>query len=177
MAQGRTDRPGWSEAELAAIERANPRGMTVTQIVEAFVARGDRLTEATFRKYVQIGLLPRSRRVARKGKRRGSQGLYPATVVRQIDEIRRLMGQGYTMDEISREFLFIRGDLEELSRQLTKIEGAIEKVLASREEDEVDELTERQLEEAKALGRDLLGRLEGIEKRMSMRARMARAVV
>ena len=87
------------------------------------------------------------------------------------------MAQGYTMDEISREFLFIRGDLEELSRQLTKIEGAIEKVLASREEDEVDELTDRQLEEAKALGRDLLARLEGIEKRMSMRARMARAVV
>ncbi len=151
--------------------------MTVQQIVEAFVSRGLRLTEATFRKYVQLGLLPRSVRVARKGKRRGSHGLYPATVVRQIDEIRRLMAQGYTMDEIQREFLFIRGDLEELSRQLDKIDAVIRRVLASRGETETDELTERQLAEARSLGRELLGRLEGIEKRMSLRARMARAVV
>ena len=177
MVEGRTARTAWSAAELASIEGENPSGMTVQQIVEAFVSRGDRLTEATFRKYVQLGLLPRSKRVARKGKRRGSQGLYPTSVVRQIDEIRRLMAQGYTIDEIQREFLFIRGDLEELGRQLVRIETAIRKVLAARDDGEVDELTERQLGEARALGRELLGRLEGIEKRMSLRARMARAVV
>ena len=174
MSEGRKAK-AWSEAELAAIERANPEGMTVQRIVDAFAARGDRLTEATFRKYVQVGLLPRSVRVARKGKRRGSQGLYPATVVRQIDEIRRLMRQGHTIGEIQREFLFIRGDLEELSRQLNRVDKAIRAVLASR--GDVDELTERQVEEARDLGRDLLVRLEAIEKRMSMRARMARAVV
>ncbi|MCB9591249.1 MAG: hypothetical protein H6719_00840 [Sandaracinaceae bacterium] len=151
--------------------------MTVQQIVEVFVGRGGRLTEATFRKYVQVGLLPRSVRVARKGKRRGSQGLYPATVVRQIDEIRRLMAQGHTMEEIQREFLFIRGDIEELSRNLEKIEAAIQRVIASRGADENDELAERQLAEATAMGRELVGRLEAIEKRMSLRARMARAVV
>lgn len=172
-------RDGWSEQELVAIERAHPQGMTVQQIVEAFTARGGKLTEATFRKYVQLGLLPRSVRVARKGKRRGSQGLYPATVVRQIDEIRRLMGQGYTMDEIQREFLFVRGDLEELTRRLDKIFAAVEGVLAQRERegDAVDALAKKHLDEAKQLGVELMGRLEGIEKRMSLRARMARAVV
>lgn len=178
MADSRTTRDGWSEADLAAIEEANPRGMTVQQIVEAFTAKGQKLTEATFRKYVQLGLLPRSVRVARKGKRRGSQGLYPATVVRQIDEIRRLMSQGYTMDEIQREFLFIRGDLEELGRQLERIYAAVEDSLATRRrEGAADAFAEKQLEEARGLGRQLVDRLEGIEKRMSLRARMARAVV
>jgi GTP1/Obg family GTP-binding protein len=157
MGDPRAAREGWSE--------------------EDFAARGEKLTEATFRKYVQLGLLPRSVRVARKGKRRGSQGLYPAGVVRQIDEIRRLMGQGYTMEEIQRELLFVRGDIEELARQLERIYGAIEGVLAKRRRDAVDELSAKQLEEAKELGRELLGRLEGIDKRMSLRARMARAAV
>jgi DNA-binding transcriptional MerR regulator len=178
MADSRTGRGGWSEAELAAIEEAHPRGMTVQQIVEAFAAKGEKLTEATFRKYVQLGLLPRSVRVARKGKRRGSQGLYPATAVRQIDEIRRLMSQGYTMDEIQREFLFLRGDLEALSRQLERIYAAVEEVLSSGGDDgAVDPFAAKQLAEARELGGDLLSRLEGIEKRMSMRARMARAAV
>jgi DNA-binding transcriptional MerR regulator len=177
MAEPKGARDGWSEQDLAAVERAHPRGMTVQEIVEVFAGRGEKLTEATFRKYVQLGLLPRSVRVARKGKRRGSQGLYPATVVRQIDEIRRLMGQGYTMDEIQREFLFIRGDIEELTRQLDRIYAAVETVLVERKRDGVDGFAGKQLEEARQLGRALLDRLEGIEKRMSMRARMARAAV
>lgn len=176
MADPKGARDGWSEEDLATIERAHPRGMTVQEIVEVFAGRGEKLTEATFRKYVQLGLLPRSVRVARKGKRRGSQGLYPATVIRQIDEIRRLMGQGYTMEEIQREFLFIRGDIEELTRQLDRIYAAVETVLAERRRD-VDGFAAKQLEEARELGRALLDRLEGIEKRMSMRARMARAAV
>ena len=175
MAEGH-GRSNWTDAELAAVEGAHPEGMTVQQIVEAFAARGDRLSEATFRKYVQVGLLPRSVRVARKGKRRGSQGLYPAGVVRQIDAIRRLMGQGHTMEEIQREFLFIRGDLEELARQIDKIEATVQRVLTSRG-GERDALAERKLEEARALGRELVARFEAIETQMSLRARMARAVV
>jgi len=169
-----TTREGWSEEDLVAVEQAHAVGMTVQQIVEAFGGRGEKLTEATFRKYVQLGLLPRSVRVGRKGQRRGSQGLYPATVVRQIDAIRRLMAQGYTMDEIQREFLFVRGDIEELNRKLDGIWKAVEKALG---EAPVDAFALKQLREAQELGAQLLARLEGIEKRMSMRARMARAAV
>lgn len=169
---------GWTEEELSAIERDNAEGMTVQRIVEAFAARGDRLTEATFRKYVQLGLLPRSRRVARGGKKRGSQGLYPASVVRQIDEIRRLMSAGYTMEEIQRDFLFIRGDIDSMRRQLDRIVASIEEAMAARASDaELDEFAAHEVAAVKDLGQQLLSRLERIENRMSMRARMARAVV
>lgn len=177
MLEAKVVRDGWSEEELAAVESAHPRGMTVQQIIEKLAARGEKLTEATFRKYVQLGLLPRSVRVARKGKRRGSQGLYPASVIRQIDEIRRLMAQGHTMEEIQREFLFIRGDIEELGHKLDKIYRAIEGVLREREGAAADYLEAKQLDDVKSAGRELMARLEGIEKRMSMRARMARAAV
>ncbi|MDQ3033533.1 MAG: helix-turn-helix domain-containing protein [Myxococcota bacterium] len=144
------------------------------QIVDFYGQIGDRLTEATFRKYVQLGLLPRSVRVGRKGKHKGSQGLYPATVIRRIDTIRRLMSQGYTIDQIQREFLVVSGDVEELTRNLERVVSAIERLLADRGG---DALAERQLDEARALGAALLVKLGEIEQRMSMRARMARAAV
>src|SRR5687767_11072551 len=95
--------------------------MSVQQIVEVLGAVGERLTEATFRKYVQLGLLPRSVRVGKKGKHRGSQGLYPATCVRQVQLIRRLMQQGFTIEEIQTRFLFLRGDLDALRGQLERV--------------------------------------------------------
>ena len=97
----------WSEDELAALEAAHAEGLSTQQVVELFGRKGEPLSEATFRKYVQLGLLPRSVRVGRKGKHRGSQGLYPATIVRQIQLVRRLMAQGHTIQDIQREFLFV----------------------------------------------------------------------
>jgi hypothetical protein len=165
---------GWSEAALQAFERAHPNGLAVQQIVDAFGQAGDHLSEATFRKYVQLGLLPRSVRVGRKGKHKGSQGLYPATVIRRVDTIRRLMSQGYTIDQIQREFLVVSGDVEELNRNLERVVTGIERLLVERGG---DALAERQLDEARALGAALLKKLDEIEQRMSMRARMARAAV
>lgn len=165
---------GWSEDTLQALERAHPQGLAVQQIVEAFGQIGDRLSEATFRKYVQLGLLPRSVRVGRKGKHKGSQGLYPTTVIRRIDTIRRLMSQGYTIEQIQREFLVVSGDVEELTRNLDRVVTSIERLLAERGG---DALAERQLDEARALGAALIRKLDEIEQRMSMRARMARAAV
>lgn len=176
MVDGRDERSegGLSEDKLASFERVHSRGVTVQQIIEAFGAGGTTLTEATFRKYVQIGLLPRSVRVGRKGKSRGSQGLYPATVVRRIDAIRRLMGQGYTIDQIQREFLFVRGELEELGRILDRLYASLERALEARGG---DELAAHKLAEAREVGADLTRRLDEIEQRMSMRARMQRAHV
>ena len=159
---------------LSSIEQANPAGLTSAEILDVFARHGIPLSEATLRKYVQLGLLPRSVRVGRKGKHRGSQGLYPASVVRRIDGIRRLMSQGYTIEEIQREFFFVRGDVEELTRNLEKVWGSIEQLLERRGG---DALAERQLAEARALGVQLTEKLDAIEQRMSMRARMARAAV
>lgn len=165
---------GWSEESLQAFERAHPEGLAVQQIVDAFAQQGDRLTEATFRKYVQLGLLPRSVRVGRPGKHRGSQGLYPTTILRRLDSIRRLMSQGYTIEEIQREFLFVRGDVEELTRCMARTWASIERQLEGRSG---DALAQKQLEDARALGAELLTKLDAIEQRISMRARMARAAV
>ena len=168
----------WSDQELEKIERAHAEGMSVQQIVETFTAHGARLTEATFRKYVQLGLLPRSVRVGRKGKHRGSQGLYPATAVRQIDHIRRLMHQGFTMEEIQKEFLFVRGDIDALSRQLKRVYQAIEEAVHEQARQGAEDVgVGGALNEARELGRELVQKLETIERRLTMRARMARAAV
>ena len=169
---------GWTEDKLQALEAAHPEGLNVQQIVDLFTNLGERLTEATFRKYVQLGLLPRSHRVGMKGKHRGSQGLYPTTVVRQIDQLRRLMSSGFTIDEIQREFLFVRGDIGALEKQLERVLAGLEKAREERgREGAADELSARELAEAKTLAAELVTKLVGVERRLSMRARMARAAV
>ncbi|MGQ0504333.1 MAG: MerR family transcriptional regulator, partial [Myxococcaceae bacterium] len=67
--------------QIDRVERDFPNGVPSKVILEIFRPKGVRLSEATFRKYVQAGLLPRSRRVGQKGKHRGSQGLYPVESV------------------------------------------------------------------------------------------------
>ena len=169
---------GWTEEKLQALELAHPEGLSVQQIVDLFTHQGERLTEATFRKYVQLGLLPRSHRVGMKGKHRGSQGLYPTTVVRQIDQLRKHMSSGFTIDEIQREFLFVRGDIGALEKQLERVLAGLEKAREERgREGATDELSVRELVEAKALAAELVKKLEAVERRLSMRARMARAAV
>ncbi|MBC7174313.1 MAG: hypothetical protein H5U40_17845 [Polyangiaceae bacterium] len=173
-----TEPGGWSEEELLAVEARFPDGMSVQQVVEIVTGRGARLTEATFRKYVQLGLLPRSVRVGRKGKHRGSQGLYPASVIRQIDHVRRLMAQGFTMEEIQKEFLFVRGEIVALGRKLERIYAVIDEALAERTSEEGgDPLAQRALDDARHAGEELMRRLTDIERRLSMRARMAKAAI
>jgi hypothetical protein len=170
--------PVWSEAELAALERDHPEGLSTQQVVHLFAGRPEPLSEATFRKYVQLGLLPRSVRVGRKGKHRGSQGLYPATVVRQIELVRRLMAQGYTIQEIQQEFLVIGSDIDSLARQLERVLEAVSSAVERRGAGErADEVIARAVSEARSLAGDLIGRLRAIEGRLAMRARMARAAV
>src|ERR1700757_5442860 len=98
--------------EFDALEQQYPQGISATQIVAFFAPRGVKLAQATFRKYVQLGLFPRSRRVGEKGKHRGSRGLYPATAIRRISLIKSLMDEGMTLEEIRRSFIFFRGQLD-----------------------------------------------------------------
>src|SRR6188508_3837379 len=102
--------------EIARIEKENAGGLTAKAILEIFAPRGVALSEATFRKYVQAGLLPRSRRVGRKGKHRGSQGLYPVEAVRRINVIKKMMAEGQTLEEIKRSFIFFANHIDQLER-------------------------------------------------------------
>lgn len=165
-----------SEEDLGRLEAAHPEGLSTQDVVEFFAERGARLSEATFRKYVQLGLLPRSVRVGRKGKHRGSRGLYPATVVRQIDLIRRLMARGHTIPEIRGEFLSLRTDVDDLVQRLERVLGALDRGTVGAEGG-ADEFVARAVSEARALADALVAKLRDIERRLSMRARMARAAV
>lgn len=151
---------------------AQPDGLSVQQIVEACAASGEKLTEATFRKYVQLGLLPRSVRVGKKGKHRGSQGLYPVSIVRQVQLIRRLMAQGFTIEEIQTRFLFVRGDIDALEREIERMLSQL-----ARAPEHTDALIRREVEEAQRLSAALLEKLRDIERRISAQARMERAAV
>lgn len=169
---------GHSEGELSKLENEHPDGLSTQQVVELFANRGERLSEATFRKYVQLGLLPRSVRVGRKGKHRGSQGLYPVSVVRQIDLIRGLMARGYTIGEIQKEFLFLGVDIENVNKQLSQLMSSIEQAINDDDKGGTsDEVVGRALMDVRELSGALVGRLREIERRLAMRARMARAAV
>src|SRR5512142_2833392 len=107
--------------EIARVEREHAAGITSGEVVRLFESRGARLSAATFRKYVQLGLLPRSRRVGRKGKHTGSTGLYPASVVRRIAVIKRMMAEGYTVDDIRGSFVTLRNRLEDVEKGLEEL--------------------------------------------------------
>jgi DNA-binding transcriptional MerR regulator len=165
------------EKELDALERAHPEGLTAAQVVEVFQARGHKLSEATFRKYVQLGLLPRSRRVGRKGKHQGSMGLYPATAVRRVNAIKRMMAEGQTIQEIQGSFLKYKDEIEALERGLKDVFSGFERELRSPEFDAARRKTlSREIEDAKKLAGDLVGRIETLERQIvSPLERAARA--
>lgn len=159
----------FSDDELSRIEREHGEGLTSEQIVDLFTRRNLRFTEATLRKYVQLGLLPRSRRVAIAGAQRGSQGLYPASVVRRVQHLKQLLAH-YTIEEIQREFLFVRGDIEELSEALERVFSAL--ASAAKPLSDTDRAVLRELTEAKTLAAELMAKLSSVETRLSMRARL-----
>jgi DNA-binding transcriptional MerR regulator len=110
-----------TDTEIEQVERSRPTGITSGEVVRLFEARGARLSASTFRKYVQLGLLPRSRRVGRKGKHTGSTGLYPVAVVRRIALIKRMMAEGYTVEDIRGSFVTVRNRLEDVEQGLAEL--------------------------------------------------------
>ncbi len=118
--------------ELARIESEFARGLSAGAIVEIFRPKGVRLSEATFRKYVQAGLLPRSRRVGRKGKHRGSHGLYPVESVRRINAIKKMMAAGLTLEEIRRSFVGVKNHIDQVERSLDETLSGLESELTER---------------------------------------------
>lgn len=165
---------GIPEKTLTELERDRPNGVTSAEILDLFTSHGLKFSEATFRKYVQVGLLPRSVRVGRKGKHQGSQGLYPANIVRRILAIKDMMADNLTIEEIQREFLFVRGDIEELQRKLEEIFGALKQAAkASKSEPAVRWITQ-DMASAEQLSRELLSRLTALEERLTTQSRLAR---
>ena len=163
-----------SDEELDRIEREKRGGISSGDILDIFAAHEIKFSEATLRKYVQLGLLPRSVRVGRKGKHQGSQGMYPSGVVRQIQRIKEMMAQDYTIEEIQREFLFVRGDIEELERTLSKIFGLLKQAARDQKSETSGRAITYDVANAESLARDLMNRLLTIEQRLTAQARLAK---
>jgi len=162
------------EATLADLEHKHEGGFSSADILRLLEEHGVKFSEATLRKYVQLGLLPRSIRVGRKGKHQGSQGMYPSIVIRQILRIKEMMADDLTIEQIQREFLFVRGDIEELERVLGRIFENIGKAAKEHGQSGGRSVT-TDLAGARSLARDLLHKLESIEARLTARAELARS--
>lgn len=157
-----------SERDLRQIERDHPDGLSSVQIIDIFAKRGVRFSEATFRKYVQQGMLPRSRRVGRKGKHQGSLGLYPCAAVRRINVIKRLMERGYTIEDIQRQFLRFRDDVEAVETGLTAVFAGFEDAIQAPQFDAQERKDlKKELVEARRSAEELTHRLELMEKRLT----------
>ena len=173
--RGRWIRLSMIDAEtLTQLEKAHPAGVTSAEILDVFARHDVQLSEATLRKYVQLGLLPRSVRVGRKGKHQGSQGVYPVSVVRQILRIKQMMAESYTIDQIQREFLFIRSEVEQLESMLSRIFKKLEAVLKERTTERVSSTVQRDVGDARSLSKDLMARLTAIESKLTSRSKLTR---
>ena len=166
------------EEDLQQLEARYAEGVSSAQVVEAFVSRGVKLSEATFRKYVQVGLLPRSRRVGTKGKHKGSRGVYPVGTLRQLNEVKRMMALDYTIEEIRKQFAFVETEMEELHRLLSRIMGKLEESMAAKDADSIGAVGARRLiEEAQRSARQLVDQLEEAARLIKEQARVARDAV
>ncbi len=167
---------GIDESTLARIEKEHAQGLTSAEILDVFATHGVPLSEATLRKYVQLGLLPRSVRVGRKGKHQGSQGIYPVAVVRQVLRIKQMMAEDYTIEQIQREFLFMRSDLQALEQTLESLFGKLDRIVNERKRDAAAKAAARDVHEARVISKDLLARLGAIESRLTSRTKIERVV-
>jgi DNA-binding transcriptional MerR regulator len=151
-------------ADIERIEREAARGVTTREVVKLFEARGAQLSAATFRKYVQAGLLPRSRRVGRKGKHTGSKGLYPVSVVRRIDLIKRMMAEGLTLEDIRASFVAVKHRLDEVQGNWADLVDELTR--RAREHPRRAEM-ERELARAEREMRSALRRIERVGGRVA----------
>ncbi len=159
------------EDELVAIEGQFPKGMTSREIIDVFASRGVRFSEATLRKYVQLGLLPRSIRVGSKGKHCGSRGLYPPEVVRRVNQVKAMMASNLTIEDIQRSFARFKEEIEDVSKGLRALIAGFEReVKGPTLTGERRQQIERDIEAAKQAAGELVRRISSLEASFSSQA-------
>jgi hypothetical protein len=98
--------------------------------------------------------------------------MYPVTVVRQILRIKQMMAESYTIDQIQKEFLFIRSDIEQLEKLLDGIFKKVGGVLRERRTESAAQVVARDVGDARTISKELLARLSAIENKLTSRSRM-----
>jgi hypothetical protein len=156
------------QAELDRIEQEYSEGVTSAQLFELLQNMGVKMSEPTFRKYVQLGLLPRSRRVGQKGKHKGSQGVYPVSTIGRIIEIKALMEGDLTLEEIANGVLRFRAQLDQLDEALLSlIDAFIEEVRRPGMPETTRRLLSQEVEGLARSGDDLIKRAKELEARLA----------
>jgi DNA-binding transcriptional MerR regulator len=159
-----------SEQELLEIERQSPGGLSSRQIVDVFKNRGIRFSEATLRKYVQLGLLPRSIRVGQKGKHQGSRGIYPSNVIRRVNTVKGLMAENLTIEEIQRSFVKFRDEIDGIEKSVRSLFSDFEREARGPGFDAARQREfEAEILEAKRAAGDLVRKISSLESRLSSR--------
>jgi len=130
-----------------------------------------RFSEATLRKYVQLGLLPRSVRVGRKGKHRGSCGVYPAHVIRRVNAVKVMMAENRTIEEIQRSFARFKDDIDSVEKDLRDLLSGLEREAKGPDSQSPERRREleREIVEAKRAASELVRRIATLERRLSER--------
>jgi hypothetical protein len=153
-----------SEAQIRAIEAANTEGLTSQELVRVFGDHQVRFSEANLRRYVQLGLVPRSRRIGQKGKHQGSHGVYPVRAVRRINLIKKLMAERHTLEDIQSKFLAFTDDIETLDEASEKLVENFENALAEQPAGARRDRLFDELEAVKRASADLLEAVLRLEK-------------
>jgi len=156
-----------AESVLQNVERDHRDGITSADLLAFFASQNIRFGEATLRKWVQLGLLPRSIRVGQKGKHQGSKGKYPVRVVRLILRIKELMARDLTIEEIQNKYLFVRGDIEALQTSLDNIFTTLDGIVEAGDREVSVRAVQPDIEEMRTAAKTLVERLERIEKRLT----------
>lgn len=165
----------FTEEELERIEKEHPDGMNVQIVLDLFKGKKVNLSEATFRKYVQLGLLPRSRRIGRKGRHKGSQGMYPSNTVRRINEIKWMMQRGVTIEQLMEEYYLLGGEIEELQQIVRRIISKLSE--SSTQKGEPDRLWNKEIDEIKDQADRFLQHIQRLAKKVSTRARVTKTAI
>ena len=146
--------------ELDELQKKFKDGITSAELIALVNARGFRFSESTLRKYVQLGLLPRSKRVGRPGQRRGSIGMYPPNILSHIMEIKRGLKDDRTLDDI-RYRANILSELEAFSGAFANIAIGMKAMLDQEKDQKLKERLGRELKAAESEFEKLLKRLQG----------------
>ncbi len=123
-----------TQSELRRVEQKYAGGIGSSAVVEIFQQKGHRFSEATLRKYVQLGLLPKSRRVGTRGRHRGSSGLYPVSIVRLIHDIKQALDHGATLEEVRYGTVALASEVDTLARTSSEVLGRFEEAIGRQED-------------------------------------------
>jgi hypothetical protein len=159
--------PHLADSAIEQLEGEHRGGITSAALLTFFAEHQIRFGEATLRKWVQLGLLPRSVRVGQKGKHQGSKGMYPITVVRRIMRIKSLMERDLTIEDIQNRFLFVRDDIEQLEERLQRIFVVLNRMVEERGDQGISaRAMGGDLKRAHGIADELLERIKKVEQRL-----------